>query len=96
MWSTRMDLKSAFTRLIAEVTQRMALAARHKGALTRGASARFGGSDFQVSVLDGAFAAFVEAEERGGFARPACRRPYRGATRGAPQAVVKGTMAQDC
>ena len=65
MWSTRMDLKSAFTRLIAEVTQRMALAARHKGALTRGASARFGGSDFQVSVLDGAFAAFVEAEELG-------------------------------
>ena len=67
MWSTRMDLKSAFTRLIAEVTQRMALAARHKGALTRGASARFGGSDFQVSVLDGAFATFVEAEELGEY-----------------------------
>jgi hypothetical protein len=65
IWSTRMDLKTAFTRVVAEVTQRMAISARHKGALTRGASARFGGSDFQVSVLDGAFAAFVEAEELG-------------------------------
>ena len=65
IWSPRMDLKTAFTRVVAEVTQRMAISARHKGALTRGASARFGGSDFQVSVLDGAFAAFVEAEELG-------------------------------
>ena len=60
---TSLDLKTAFTRVVTEVTQRMAISARHKGALTRGASERFGGSDFQVSVLDGAFAAFVEAEE---------------------------------
>ena len=63
LWSTRMDLKTAFVRLVAEVTERMSLNARNKGISSRGASARFGGSDYQVSVLDGTLAAFVEADE---------------------------------
>lgn len=58
-----MDLKTAFVRLVAEVTERMSLNARNKGVSSRGASARFGGSDYQVSVLDGTLAAFVEADE---------------------------------
>ena len=58
-----MDLKTAFIRLVAEVTQRLSHAARGQGASSRGVSARFGGSDYQVSVLDSTFAAFVEAEE---------------------------------
>ena len=63
LWSTRMDLKTAFIRLVAEVTQRLSHAARGQGASSRGVSARFGGSDYQVSVLDSTFAAFVEADE---------------------------------
>ena len=41
----------------------MSHAARGQGASSRGVSARFGGSDYQVSVLDSTFAAFVEADE---------------------------------
>ena len=59
-----MDLKAAFIKLLAEVTERMALAARAQGApQSTGVSARFGGIAFQVNVLDGTFATFVTADE---------------------------------
>ena len=64
LWSARVDLKAAFIKLLAEVTERMALAARAQGApQSTGVSARFGGIAFQVNVLDGTFATFVTADE---------------------------------
>ena len=64
LWSTKLDLKTAFVRVVAEVTQRLSLAARGQEHVSmRGVSARFGGKDYQVSVLDSTFAAFVEADE---------------------------------
>ena len=64
LWSARVDLKAAFIKLVAEVTERYALAARAQDASqTTGVSARFGGIAFQVNVLDGTFATFVTADE---------------------------------
>lgn len=63
LWSTRMDLKMAFTKVVAEVTQRSSLAARAGVSRTRGVSARFGGSAYQMSVLDGTLATGMTADE---------------------------------
>ena len=44
------------------VTQRSSLAAREQGASSRGVPARFGGTNYQVSVLDST-SAFMDADQ---------------------------------
>ena len=63
LWPARMDLKAAFVKVVAEVTQQYSLSTRSTGApRARGVSARFGGSAYQVTVLDGTVAAGMTAE----------------------------------
>lgn len=64
LWSTKVDLKMAFTKLLGEVSHRCAIRSREPDApRTRGTSARFGGVPFTVSVLDGTVAQTMSAAE---------------------------------
>ncbi|MDC0526228.1 hypothetical protein OAO87_04420 [bacterium] len=92
MWSTRMDLKAAYTRALGEVMDRCATVARQRSSCTKSVAARFGGMSFQVVVLDGSAATRMTSEELSLdlLTILASLGPHRSATRVAPEAVVQG------
>ena len=57
LWSTKLDLKMAFTKAVGEVTHRFATKARQAdGSSTKATSLRFGNIMYQVTVLSGTVA----------------------------------------
>ena len=61
LWSTTMDQKQAFIRLVGEVTGRCATVARGRGLKTKAIALPYGGSTYSVSVLTGTEATVMPA-----------------------------------
>jgi len=66
-WSTTMDQREAFVRLVGETTEKMTNHARNAlgGRSTATVSARYGGRDYSVAVISGTAAVTMTAEQRG-------------------------------
>ena len=53
LWSTTVDLKMAFTKLVGEVTQRCATEGAHAGLSMKACQLLFGGQRYEMTVLSG-------------------------------------------
>ena len=60
LWSTTLDQRKAFIRLVGELTERCANVARGRGLHTRVISLPYGGSTYAVSVLSGTEATIMQ------------------------------------
>ena len=65
-WSTTMDQREAFVRLVGETTEKMTRHAHSSsGRSTATVSARYAGRDYSVAVISGTVAMTMTAEKRG-------------------------------
>ena len=64
LWSSTMDLKMGFTKIVGEVTHRCATEAREHGLHTKEVELRFGGVPYSAAVLSGRAAVTMTATER--------------------------------